>query len=186
MSEQLVSIVLIVLSLLVALNIKLTLSLIFRVNNPESFASGLRGAQVGDKVSKVFGKLNSSVKVAIADQGIPSVLLFLSPRCPSCREHLPVVGSILSKSQEAGFDLWIITPESRKRMKHFLKSSRLIESVLFIKKKDFKTLNPTSTYPFYMFLDEKCKLQASGIVGDDDWQSFTEQVSNLNHRDIDI
>ena len=40
-------------------------------------------------------------------------------------------------------------------------------------------LNPFKVSPFYLFIDEHKKLQASGLIGDANWQSFSEQMAEL-------
>lgn len=39
-----------------------------------------------------------------------------------------------------------------------------------------RRLNPRRQAPFYLFLDEHLIVQASNLIGDEDWQSFLAQM----------
>ena len=88
----------------------------------------------------------------------------------------------LGQAVAVGLALWIIGMDSQRRMKRWLQRSALLEHLLLMQSKPRRQLNPTSGSPFYIFIDHRQIVQASGFLGDADWQSFVEQMAAVPER----
>nr|WP_255522886.1 redoxin domain-containing protein [Rugamonas sp. CCM 8940] len=112
--------------------------------------------------------------------GQPTVLLFLSSKCAKCRGKLAEIAALAPAANGAGVDLWLVSTESGWRLRRFLAGSGLERITLRVAAKAYRRLNPQLSSPAYLFIDEHGALQAGGLVGDEDWFSFVEQM-----RDVD-
>ncbi|WP_028101738.1 redoxin domain-containing protein [Pseudoduganella violaceinigra] len=110
---------------------------------------------------------------------MPAVLLFLSSTCPKCRQKLPEVAGYLPLLEHAGLELWLVSREPAWRLRRFLRGSPLAQHALRVGMRDYKMLNPTMGSPFYLFVDNDGKLQAGGMVGDENWQTFQQQMQEI-------
>ena len=180
MESQLIYFILIVLIIVTALNLKLTLGLLKIINSPPVDVNSQLPVNIGEKLPVVLARsLNKKGNEKIYDDGIPTVLVFLSSKCPVCREKIPEIESIYTKSGDAGVALHLITKESKSRIRNFFSDSKLLAAILFISNTGYKALNPTQASPYYLFIDHEQRLQACGTIGDENWQSFVEQMNNV-------
>ena len=108
--------------------------------------------------------------------GRAAVVVFLAASCKACNEKLPQLEQLRTQMRAENVALWIIGMDSPRRMKHWLARSPLLEHLLLMQSKPRRLLNPTSGSPFYIFIDHRQTVQASGFLGDADWQSFLEQM----------
>jgi hypothetical protein len=46
-----------------------------------------------------------------------------------------------------------------------------------VKKEVLNKLNPIAGYPYYLFIDQNNILKTQGLIGDDNWQAFVEQLT---------
>ena len=106
----------------------------------------------------------------------PPVLVFLSSRCPKCEEKKAEVEALLPLAAAAELHVWLVSSESSWRVKRFLSSAALQQRAVFTRPKHYKALNPRQVSPFYLFIDHEARLQAGGTLGDENWQSFREQM----------
>ncbi|WP_163994586.1 peroxiredoxin family protein [Pyxidicoccus caerfyrddinensis] len=111
--------------------------------------------------------------------GQAAVLLFLSSGCPKCRGTIPELLRMLPAIRGAGVGLWIIPADSRHDISELLEGSALLEHVLVLEPAVRDGLNPRQSTPFYIFIDHRMVALASGLIGDDDWKSFVEQMKEL-------
>eukprot|EP01031_Cornospumella_fuschlensis_P019599 gene19599-24015_t len=70
----------------------------------------------------------------------------------------------------------LVSREPAWRLRRFLAVSPLAAVAARVSTKGYKALNPTMTSPYYLFLDEDARLQAGGIIGDENWTSFRAQL----------
>lgn len=181
MGMELVYVVLIILCLISAINLKLTLNLLKIIRDNSSTIDDVSPVDIGKIVPDIKGKRvenNNYEELNITEA--PSVLLFVSSQCPKCQEKIPQIESLYPLIRELGINFSIISKESKAIMKSFLNNSSLLNDVLFVSNKNYKKLNPTYASPFYLFISHEGKLQTYGFIGDADWESFTEQVKG-NH-----
>jgi peroxiredoxin len=126
----------------------------------------------------VTGERISTTEMA----GRAGVLVFLSASCKMCNEKLPQLEQLRTPMHAENVALWIIGMDSPRRMKRWLESSPLIEYLLLMRSASRRQLNPTSGSPFYIFIDHRRIVQASGFLGDADWQSFVGQMNIGPHE----
>ena len=86
---------------------------------------------------------------------------------------------MLPSMEEVGVQFWLVGMGGRWSVKRFLKGSGLTERALIIEAEHRKKLNPSRSSPFYMFVDENFVLQASGLLGDENWLGFVEQMQEV-------
>ncbi|MGH8051864.1 MAG: peroxiredoxin family protein, partial [Arenimonas sp.] len=135
---------------------------------------------VGEKVPVIDCKLLATGEtVTVSGTGQAIVLVFLSSTCPKCREKLPEMERLLPLLQVAGVNMWLVSQESKWRLKHFLKETSLSAIATRVHKHDYKVLNPTQTSPYYLFIDHTGCLEAGGLIGDDNWLSFCAQMDEM-------
>ena len=67
-------------------------------------------------------------------------------------------------------------------LKRFLAGSALPARTLRVDLKTLKAVNPTAASPYYAFLDAEGRLEAAGFIGDENWQSFREQMRELEQE----
>ncbi|WP_341503679.1 hypothetical protein [Gallaecimonas sp. GXIMD4217] len=171
--------ILAILSVSVAINLKLTFRILQLMRNPPPQDTALAFAP-GDAVPEIRGKrLADAQAMSLDHSGRASVLLFLSSRCPKCREKLPEIAALVPRLGPAGLDLWLLTTERKGRLEEFLGDGPLMALALKVSGRAYKQLNPALASPFYLFLDHQGQLQAGGMIGDADWQSFIEQMAEF-------
>ncbi len=169
--------VLIILALSVALNLKLTFCLLSSVRNMMAAQGQDFTLPVGEVVPLVQGKpMAGGKKLAFTAGTRPAVLLFLSSGCPKCKSKLPEIGRMLARADAAGLDMWLVSREAKWRLHRFLRASALPGVTLRVSTDEFKLLNPTMTSPDHIFLSEGGRLEAAGMIGDENWLSFRAQM----------
>lgn len=112
-------------------------------------------------------------------EGQAAVLLFLSSGCPKCRATVPGLLQILPAIRSTGVGLWIVPADSRHDISPLLEGSALLDHVLLVEPAVRERLNPRRAAPSYIFIDHRLVALASGLIGDDDWQSFVDQMKDI-------
>ena len=183
MDDNLILLVLVVLTLTVALNLFLTLRLAAIVR-PDLWAPPLT-VPIGEPVPPFEGRRRSDGGLlASADlAGQAAVLAFVSPGCPACAEAAAELAAVLPAMGEAGVALWIVPADPVHDVAPLLAGTGLPDHVLDLEPPDRHRLNPQRAAPFYLFLDERLIVQASNLIGDEDWQSFLAQMRETAETD---
>lgn len=122
--------------------------------------------------------LQSGARKELPPPGMPAVLVFLSSTCPKCRQKLPELASYLPQLDAAGLELWLVSREPRWRLQRFLRGSPLAAHALRLSMRSYRTLNPTMSSPFYLFINEEGRLQTGGSIGDENWETFRAQMQD--------
>ncbi|MYN01685.1 redoxin domain-containing protein [Pseudoduganella sp. DS3] len=120
--------------------------------------------------------LQGGARRELPGAGMPAVLVFLSSTCPKCREKLPELANYLPHLDDAGLELWLVSREPRWRLRRFLRGSPLAAHTLRLDMRSYQALNPTLSSPFYLFVDEEGRLQTGGTIGDENWETFRQQM----------
>lgn len=118
-------------------------------------------------------------KTPVRSASKPTVLVFLSSKCKECHSKLPELCRIQPALSRAEVVMWLVASEHSNNLKSFLADTTLLNLAVSMDSEVQKSLNPRTASPFYLFLDEKRILQASGIIGDDDWLSFISQMDGI-------
>lgn len=177
-SEPTLAIVLVFLTLAVAVNTFLMVRMAAVLRNlvpaPQRLA-----LPIGEVLPAVEARrATTGQHVSTAEiTGRAAVIVFLSASCKACNEKLPQLEQLRTPMHAENVALWIVGMDSQRRMKRWLDQSPLIEHLLSMQPKPRRQLNPTSGSPFYIFVDHRLIVQASGFLGDADWQSFLEQMA---------
>ncbi|EKE87654.1 hypothetical protein [Idiomarina xiamenensis] len=110
----------------------------------------------------------------------PTLVVFLSARCHSCRGKVPQLQQLLAAIQAVELSFWLVVIEAHDDAADFLRDSPLWPYVMSMPPEVIKYLNPRTASPFYLMLNEQRQLQASGMLDDADWQSFVEQMQAVD------
>jgi hemin uptake protein HemP len=114
-----------------------------------------------------------------------TVLVFLSPGCKSCLERLPELRRMQPLMEEAGVALWVIVNGRERRLRAYFESTGLLSRVLRVSDSDMRKLNPKYSAPFYIFVDATRIVQASDLIGDENWLNFRDQIGDAEFIDAD-
>lgn len=177
MTSDVLALILLLLALSVALNLKLSLHLLGIVNELRTVARAASMPAPGEALDAFGGKrLADGAPLTLGGDGQPAVLLFLSSACPKCRHKLPEIARLAPLARDAGVALWLVSLEPGWRLRRFLQASPLAASTVRVAAADYAMLNPLMSSPSYLFVSAAGTLDARGMIGDEDWRSFCEQM----------
>ncbi|NHZ37667.1 redoxin domain-containing protein [Massilia sp. CCM 8692] len=180
MDSDVLAVILLLLALSVALNLKLSLQLLKVVHHLSAAAKAASILPLGEALDAFSGKrLADGAPLTVGDDGQPAVLLFLSSACPKCRHKLPEIEHLAPLAREAGVALWLVSLEPGWRLRRFLQATTLEGSTVRVSGADYGMLNPLMSSPSYLFVSQAGTLDARGMIGDDDWRSFCEQMDEM-------
>lgn len=114
-----------------------------------------------------------------------AVLVFLSPGCKTCLQRLPELKRMQPLMQDAGVALWVIASGTERRLHDYFESTGLLPRVLRVNDRNMRKLNPKFSAPFYIFIDPMRIVQASDLIGDEDWLSFRAQIGDAEPTHTD-
>ena len=175
MDSSLLLLVLVVVTFATALNLWLTFRLAARLR--EATAPALT-VPIGQPVPPFEGVARArSSPVRSGDlAGRPQVLLFLSPGCKTCAGRIPELVGLLPGAAQAGVGIWIVPADDVHDIAVLVGDTPLADHVLILDAETRKRLNPLTTAPFYLFIDDASVARASNHVGDEDWRTFVQQM----------
>lgn len=174
-------ILLLLLSLSVLLNLQLTLKMYLRVKELPGFYSQAPAPQPGEQLPLVQGKnLQTGVATALWHPQNATVLVFLSSRCPKCRQKLQRLAQLNLLTAQSGVQLLLLSSEPGWRFKKFLMHSNLLAQTVKMTSRDYLQLNPLQLSPAYLFVDQQGQVQAAGMIDDDNWLAFEAQLQDIH------
>lgn len=174
MDSQILYLTLAVLAFGLALNLKLTLS-VLRASRREREAP--ERLAPGQPVPRVTARrMAGRDPVQLVGDGQASVLLFLSSKCPKCRSKLPELAQLAPAAEQAGLAIWLVSEEPAWRLRGFLRGTALWQLAVRVNLKDYLALNATLLSPAYLFVSHEGVLEATGLIGDDDWLGLRAQL----------
>lgn len=106
-----------------------------------------------------------------------AVLLFLASRCPKCAEKLADIELLLPLAREAGLAMWLISEEPARRLRAFLPGNALREAAARLTLRDYRRVNPMMSSPSYVFVNHEGTVEATGLIGDEDWLALAGQLN---------
>ncbi len=183
MEMSLIYTCLIILVILVALNLKLTLHLFELIKDPSILNPPFLPRQLGDEMPELLGSNLDKQPVALSEVQQASVLLFLSSKCPKCKEKLIEIKALLPLLENAGLTMFLVTNEPKRHIAKFLENNDLLDKVFTVDNKSYKQINPTLSTPYYLFVNHLNQLEAGGVIGDEDWLSFIEQMDEIRQQE---
>lgn len=181
MDSDVLAVILLLLALSVALNLKLSLHLLKVVGQLSAAAKAASLLPLGEVVGSFTARpLAGGAPLTLGGEGQPAVLLFLSSACPKCRHKLPEIARLAPLARDAGVALWLVSLEPAWRLRRFLHAAALEASTVRVAAADYEMLNPLMSSPSYLFISAAGTLDARGMIGDDDWRSFCEQMDEVH------
>lgn len=180
-SNELITIVLLILMFSVALNFTLTFRLFQVIRDLPHQEGATQSLPIGEVIPDLKARaLHDKHPFSLHDVDADAqVMVFLSPKCSMCKDKLSDLEAILPAMQSAGVALVIVGLGSRWQMKRFFKDSGLVSQAVLMESKARRKLNPLDASPFYLFVDGQQTLQACGMLGDENWQSFQAQMHEI-------
>lgn len=176
MDNEIICLALAVLAFAVALNLKLTISVLYAGRSERDAPAPLLP---GEPVPSVTGRpLGGRFMQRPLLDGQPATLLFLSSRCPKCRTKLAELEQMLPAAQRAGLAVWLISAEPAWRLRRFLDGRFPLAQVLRLNRRDYKILNATGASPAYLFVNHAGILEAGGLIGDENWLGLRAQLAD--------
>lgn len=177
MDDQVLYPTLTALAFALALNLKLTLSVLRASEQARAAPQLLPGQPVPSLTARM---LLQPAPLQLAAHGQAWALLFLSSRCPKCRATLPQLGAMVEAARQAGLAMWIVSEEPPRRLRTFLGGTALQSCTARLNSKDYRKLNPSLSSPSYLFVSHEGILEAAGLIGDDDWRDLQAQLSGTD------
>lgn len=175
MDGAILHLVLAVLAFAMAGNVWLSLA-VLRASRRERVAPV--ALETGQALPQVTARLLAGGRrVQPGADGQPAVLLFLASRCPKCREKLAALERLLPQADAAGLALWLVSEEPARRLRAFFGSAALQAATARVSLRDYRLLNPQMSSPSYVFADHQGAVQATGLIGDENWLSLLEQLA---------
>ena len=174
MDSDIVNVTLAVLAVALALNLKLSLA-VLRASRSE------RDAPVAPVVGQPMRALAARTlvpngSVQLMDEQQATVLLFLDSRCTKCSGTLPDLEKMLPTAQHAGLSMWLVSQETAWRLRRFLRATALLPRVARLDMDAYRRLNPHMSAPSYLFVNHDGVLEASGMIGDENWLALRDQL----------
>lgn len=176
----LLSVLVVVLSVLVAFNLFLSLHLtklvgaLAHARLPNTVPIG--APLPGFRARALDDGRRLDADTLLADRA--AVLVFLSPGCKSCLQRIPELRRMLPLMDEAGVALWVVMTGRENRLRAYFGGTGLLPRVVRVNDRDMRKLNPKHSAPFYIFVDPARIVQASELIGDENWQSFRAQIGD--------
>lgn len=162
------------LSIGLTLNLKLTIAVLHRSRVEREDPVIL---QPGEVVPPLTARLFASrERVNLTGNKQASVLLFLASQCPKCASKLPELEKLAVTAEPAGLRIWFVSEEPKWRIRRFLENSNLLSRVARLSREDYVRLNASLASPSYHFVSAEGILEATGFIGDEDWQSLNVQL----------
>ncbi|MDP5138042.1 hypothetical protein ORJ04_19005 [Rheinheimera baltica] len=177
---QLLSALVCCLALLLGLNLKLTYALYQRVRYLPGFTRVPEPLAIGTALPVVLGKALLNAEVSpVWQHGRPTALLLLASRCAKCKTKLSELPELLLLASGAGLEIKLITNESARPYRRFLAHAELASHCLMVRQSDYVQLNPQQMSPAYLFIDQQGQVEATGLIGDENWQLLCEQLKGF-------
>ena len=178
MDSRIIYLALAVLAFAVALNLKLTISVLHAALEERNAGSPLMPGEAVPQVSgrPLDARLPSWSPPRPVLAGRPAALLFLASGCPKCHGKLDELERLLPAALHAGLDVRLVSHESTWRLRRFLGGRFPSSQALRLNRRDYQLLNPTGASPAYLFVDHAGILEARGFIGDENWLALRAQL----------
>ncbi len=182
MDEQTLALTLALLAFALALNLQLTLSAVRAARRMRDTPARLLPGQRVPVMDA--GVPATGTRVQLAQAGQSWALLFLSSKCPKCRAKLPDIDALAEAARTAGLALWIVSDEPWWRLRRFLRHTTLASNTARLDRMSYRRLNPNMAAPAYLFVNHESILEATGLIGDEDWLALCAQLAGAGTEEI--
>ena len=175
MDDTTLQLVLAALAFALAGNIWLTLA-VLRASRRERIAP--TALEPGQPLPAVQARpLTGGARFQPGAGGQAAVLLFLASRCPKCADKLAGIEQLLPLARNAGLSLWLLSEEPARRLRAFLPGDGLRAAAARLTLRDYRHVNPLMSSPSYVFVNSQGRVEAAGLIGDDDWLALVGQLN---------
>lgn len=165
------------LALLLALNLKLTFVLYKKVKQMPGFSRVPDPLADGTVLPQIIGTALLSAKPELVwQQRCATAVLMFASRCPKCKTKLSEIPALLALADDKGLEIKLVTSEPIRRFRRFLSDDKLALFSIKIAQSDYLQLNPQQMSPAYVFIDHLGRVEASGLIGDENWMLFCNQL----------
>lgn len=120
---------------------------------------------------------NSSIEIKIHT---PSALVFLATNCPKCKSKIEKIEKLTSNAHKQGVTLKVIIHDQMVDIERFFINSSLIKDIWQLNFDDYKAINPLEISPAYLFVNEQSEIEGQGMVDDENWHYFEQQLLGNN------
>lgn len=172
----------IALTALVAFNLFLSLRLT-RLVNALAQARLPDTVPIGAPLPRFQGRTlldGRSIAAGTFADGQAAVLVFLSAGCQACQQRLPEIARMLPLMEEAGVALWVVAQGRQRDLHAYFETTGLLHRLVRVDRRSLHRLNPKFSAPFYIFVDAEGIVQASNLIGDENWLGFREQIGDAS------
>lgn len=175
------------LALVLALNLKLTFTLYKKVRDLPGFIQQPEPLLAGTELPQLTGTtLLETEPVQVWQHGYATALLFLASRCSKCKQKLAELPVLLQLAQGSGLEIKLITTERARPYQGFLAEPQLAKQCIRVRQLDYLQLNPQQISPAYLFIDQQGQVEATGLIGDENWLLFCEQLQMMADAQQDV
>ena len=178
MDSPIIYLALALLAFAVALNLKLTISVLHAALEERDAGPPLAPGDAVPPVSgrPLDGRFSQRSPPRPVLEGRPAALLFLASGCPKCHGKLAELERLLPAARQAGLEVRLVSHESAWRLRRFLGGRFPSPQVLRLARRDYRLLNPTGASPAYLFVDHAGIVEARGFIGDENWLALRAQL----------
>lgn len=108
------------------------------------------------------------------------VIIFLQTNCPKCKSKLSRLIEIIERAAQVEVDVKIVLYGSETSIERFVGLHDLKSNILQLSRVDYLSLNPRQISPAYMFVNEQNEIEAQGMIDDENWQYFYQNIINVS------
>jgi peroxiredoxin len=163
-----------ILWILVIFNLLITLQLI-RIIAPDVWMRNSPKLKIGLLAPKFAAELSNGESVGLSTfLGQPLLLVFISLQCSSCLEKLSDLQNLEPIIKRIGIRLYLVCDADRHKVQILTNEFGITLPVLLAEKsnpiwREYKV----NGIPFYCFIDERSRVQATGLF-DSGWDALTK------------
>ncbi|MBZ0317899.1 MAG: redoxin domain-containing protein [Anaerolineae bacterium] len=103
-------------------------------------------------------------------------LVFVSPQCAPCKEHMPKLDALYPKAKRSGIELLVVSISDAEKTQLYVKELNFKSPVAFLPDHPKNTLPADYKLPgtpSYYLLDDRGKIQGGGLL-DYGWEQITD------------
>jgi len=178
MDSQLLYFVISVFTLVLMLNSWIILRLVKKTGDQRDGKPAeiltLVGAKFPDAKAYYFSRKFPDLDFGDIDSSF--VMVFLSDKCPICSDVAIQLQKIYAAIKRNELGLYIVPTGPHNPVLKMFNEHEIGDQIIQLDPIAFRMLNPDYTSPLYIFVGEDRLIEATDIVGDEDWISFTKQL----------
>lgn len=178
--QEALYLLIICLALFSAFNFLLTLKLGNIVSELSLALPGEHSPLIGRQLPPIKARAIATSRVVEIQAKTNSAfaIIFIAPACPKCVAKIPEIVKLTEEARRLSLTIWVVCTATRRQSKRFLNQTPLLDYAITLPEDIRKVVNPSNISPYYVFLEQDLKILATGMLGDQNWDSFKDQVSS--------